>query len=183
MQKFVGVDYFNIESLLSEDEKMIRDSVRDFVSAEIIPIIEKYNRDGQFPHQLIEKMADLPQSLPIPTTYSDLSTFNVNSYSLNEILAEKIRTLMQRNKVRDYYDVWRILNENSFDLSLIGKLVLKKCKLNNISYEPSKISDINRLEDLKAHWDKELGRLVKELPNVNKVFSEIKTLTSFLPPN
>ena len=36
MQKFVGVDYFNIESLLSADEKMIRDTVREFVSAEII---------------------------------------------------------------------------------------------------------------------------------------------------
>ena len=52
MQKFVGVDYFNVESLLTEDERMIRDSVREFVSAEIIPIIEKYNRDAKFPHQL-----------------------------------------------------------------------------------------------------------------------------------
>ncbi len=59
MQKFQGVDYFNIESLLSEEEIMIRDSVREFVSDEVIPIIEKYNREGRFPMELIPKMAEL----------------------------------------------------------------------------------------------------------------------------
>lgn len=59
MNKFSGVDYFNIDAVLSEEEKMIRDSVREFVSAEIIPIIEKYNRESQFPIQLIPKMAEL----------------------------------------------------------------------------------------------------------------------------
>jgi glutaryl-CoA dehydrogenase len=59
MQKFQGVDYFNIESLLSEEEIMIRDSVREFVSDEVIPIIEKYNRESRFPMELIPKMAEL----------------------------------------------------------------------------------------------------------------------------
>ncbi len=59
MQKFEGVDYFNIESLLSEEELMIRDSVREFVSAEIISIIERYNREGKFPVELIPKMSEL----------------------------------------------------------------------------------------------------------------------------
>jgi glutaryl-CoA dehydrogenase len=53
------VDYFNIQSLLSEEEIMIRDSVREFVSEEIIPIIEKYNREGKFPLQLVSKMAEI----------------------------------------------------------------------------------------------------------------------------
>jgi glutaryl-CoA dehydrogenase len=59
MNKFVGVDYYNIGSLLSEEEVMIRDSVREFVSDEIIPIIEKYNREGAFPLHLVTKMAEL----------------------------------------------------------------------------------------------------------------------------
>ncbi len=45
MNKFSGIDYFNIASLLSEEEIMIRDTIRDFVSEEIIPIIEEYNRE------------------------------------------------------------------------------------------------------------------------------------------
>ncbi|HSP87313.1 MAG TPA: acyl-CoA dehydrogenase family protein, partial [Ignavibacteriaceae bacterium] len=38
---------------------MIRNLVRDFVSDEIIPIIEKYNREGNFPLQLVPKMAEI----------------------------------------------------------------------------------------------------------------------------
>jgi glutaryl-CoA dehydrogenase len=59
MQSFKGVDYFDTESLLSEEEKMIRDTVRTFVSGEIIPIIEKHNRESTFPFYLIPKMAEL----------------------------------------------------------------------------------------------------------------------------
>jgi glutaryl-CoA dehydrogenase len=59
MHKFTGVDYFNIDSLFSEEEKMIRESVREFVDDQIIPIIEKYNREGKFPSDLIPLMANL----------------------------------------------------------------------------------------------------------------------------
>ena len=59
MNKFNGVDYFNIKSLLSEEEIMIRDLVREFVSEEIIHIIEEYNREGKFPLQLVPKMAEI----------------------------------------------------------------------------------------------------------------------------
>ncbi len=59
MSKFSGVDYLNIDDLFSDDEKMVRDTVRDFVEEEIIPIIEEYNRNAKFPMQLISKMAEL----------------------------------------------------------------------------------------------------------------------------
>lgn len=59
MHKFTGVDYYNINSLLSEEEKMIRDSVREFVSEEVIPIIETFNRENRFPLDLIPKMAQM----------------------------------------------------------------------------------------------------------------------------
>jgi glutaryl-CoA dehydrogenase len=59
MQQFTGVDYINIQSLLSGEEIMIRDTVREFVSEQIIPIIEKFNREGKFPVQLVPKMAEL----------------------------------------------------------------------------------------------------------------------------
>ncbi len=59
MAKFNGVDYFNIDSLLNEEEILIRDTVREFVSGEVIPIIENYNREGKFPLELISKMAEM----------------------------------------------------------------------------------------------------------------------------
>ncbi len=59
MKSFEGIDFFNIDSLLSEDELLIRNTVRDFVSKEVVPIIEKHYRDDKFPIQLVPKMAEL----------------------------------------------------------------------------------------------------------------------------
>jgi glutaryl-CoA dehydrogenase len=59
MNNFKGVDYYNMESLLSPEEIMIRNTVREFVSDEVIPIIEKHNRESTFPIHLVPKMAGL----------------------------------------------------------------------------------------------------------------------------
>ncbi len=59
MTRFEGVDYYNMESLLSEEEIMIRDTIREFVSNEVIPIIEEYNQKSEFPIQLVSQMGDL----------------------------------------------------------------------------------------------------------------------------
>ena len=82
MAKFTGIDYFDLTSLLSEDEIMIRNTVRDFVSEEIIPIIEEYNRNSKFPMQLIPKMAELGIFGPtLPAKY-DCAELNNVSYGL-----------------------------------------------------------------------------------------------------
>jgi glutaryl-CoA dehydrogenase len=78
MNKFIGVDYFNIDSLLSEEELMIRNTVREFVSEEVVPIIEKYNRDSKFPQQLIPKMAEMGLFGPtLPAKYECAELNNV----------------------------------------------------------------------------------------------------------
>lgn len=59
MNKFIGVDYFNIESLLHRDEIMVRDTVREFVDDQIIPIIEKHYQEEKFPFRLIPELAKL----------------------------------------------------------------------------------------------------------------------------
>ena len=59
MASFPGVDYMDIDSLFSEDELMVRQTVRDFVDDEVIPIIEHANREEKFPAQLIPKMAEM----------------------------------------------------------------------------------------------------------------------------
>lgn len=82
MNKFVGVDYFNIDSLLSEEEIMIRNTVREFVSYEVIPIIEEYNRNSKFPIHLIPKMAEMGLFGPtMPAKYNCAELNNV-SYGL-----------------------------------------------------------------------------------------------------
>ena len=59
MPSYTGLDFYEVDELLTEEERMIRDTVRDFVSAEVIPIIEKHNREATFPKHLIPKMGEL----------------------------------------------------------------------------------------------------------------------------
>jgi len=59
MPKFQGVDYYNIDSLLDEEEILTRETVRDFVDDNVLPLIEKHNAEGTFPMDIIPKMADL----------------------------------------------------------------------------------------------------------------------------
>lgn len=50
---FHALDYFQIDELYTEEERMARDTVREFVSAEIMPSIGKHFTDGTFPRELI----------------------------------------------------------------------------------------------------------------------------------
>ncbi len=59
MPKFQGVDYYNIDALLSEEEILVRNTVREFVDDNVLPVIEKHNRAGTFPAHLIQPMAEL----------------------------------------------------------------------------------------------------------------------------
>lgn len=59
MEKFRGVDYYGIEDLLAEDERMVRDAVRDWVEAEFLPIVPEHHRTGTFPVHLIPKLGEL----------------------------------------------------------------------------------------------------------------------------
>ncbi len=59
MAKFQGVDYYHVDGLLSEEEILVRNTIRDFVDDEILPIIEHHNREATFPIQLVPKMAEL----------------------------------------------------------------------------------------------------------------------------
>jgi glutaryl-CoA dehydrogenase len=59
MTPFHGVDYYNLETLLSEEEILVRNTVRKFVDDNVLPIIEQHNRAGTFPKDLVPKMASL----------------------------------------------------------------------------------------------------------------------------
>lgn len=78
MPEFQSPDYYGIESLLTEDEIMVRTTVRDFVDEHVLPIIEKHNRAGTFPAQLIEPMANLGMfGATLPAKYGCAELNNV----------------------------------------------------------------------------------------------------------
>jgi len=57
--KFQGVDFLGFDSLLSEDELLVRTNTRSFIEDKLIPIIEQCNRDGRFPRELVRPMGEL----------------------------------------------------------------------------------------------------------------------------
>src|SRR2546427_6922231 len=57
--KFRGVDFLEFDSLLSDDERLVRDTARKFIEDNLIPIIEECNRAGRFPRELVKPMAEL----------------------------------------------------------------------------------------------------------------------------
>src|SRR5712692_7072607 len=59
MFPFRGVDYMEIDSLLNDEEKLVRRTVREFVEKEVLPHIEEWNREGKFPRHLVPQMAEL----------------------------------------------------------------------------------------------------------------------------
>ena len=59
MFPFRGVDYMEIDSLFSDEEKLVRQTVREFVDKEVVPYIEEWNREGKFPRHLVPLMAEL----------------------------------------------------------------------------------------------------------------------------
>jgi len=113
----------------------------------------------------------------------------ISAYPLEELLAEKMRSLLERGKSRDYYDVWRLLKEKSSELDfkllvqvLFKKLAHKQLSVNNIDDFLSK--DINTLE---KYWRSELESQIIQLPPLDLVLIELrgmleKSITPYLHP-
>lgn len=99
----------------------------------------------------------------------------VLAYPLEELLAEKIRSLLERGKSRDYYDVWRLLKEHSssLDLKLLGTVLQKK-----LSHKGLTITSIGNFlpQDtrvLKRYWEKDLGQQIIPLSSLDEVKEEL----------
>ena len=119
-------------------------------------------------------------SKPLSRSYSDYPDFTVTVESLEEIFAQKLRALVQRKKVRDYYDVWK-MGEAQVDRAEVARLFAGKLKVKGIRW--------NGLQDvfppdlkttLRGYWEKELGRLVHPVPDMNAVLDQLKRTLGWL---
>lgn len=67
---FQAPDYYQLDDLLSEEHKLVRDSARHWVKQQLSPIIEEYAQKAEFPKQLLKGLADIGGFGPyIPTQY------------------------------------------------------------------------------------------------------------------
>ncbi|MDO8666677.1 MAG: acyl-CoA dehydrogenase family protein, partial [Gemmatimonadales bacterium] len=57
--RFEGVDFYDLDSLLSEEERAVRDTVRQWVDDKLMPVINEHYIEGRFPKHLVPEMAEL----------------------------------------------------------------------------------------------------------------------------
>ncbi len=67
---FEAPDYYNVDELLSEEHKLVRDAAREWVKRDVSPIIEEYAQKAEFPEQIINGLAEIGAFGPyIPAEY------------------------------------------------------------------------------------------------------------------
>src|SRR5437868_4509645 len=59
MIKGGAMDFLKLDDLVTDEERMVRDTIRSFVQKELLPIIEEHHREGKFPAQLVPQLAEL----------------------------------------------------------------------------------------------------------------------------
>lgn len=122
-----------------------------------------------FPGKMVRKQ--VPQRFDYPK-------FSVRAYSLDNIAAEKFRALIERGKIRDYYDAWKLLKVARLDRENVKELFFKKCDAKGIRFAgveqffPENLS--KKLEPYLEVW---LTRLSSEkLPPLEEMIGESKQL-------
>ena len=108
-------DYYDIDSLLSDEERMVRDTVRTFVDEEVLPIIEKHNREGTFPLHLVKRFGEL--GMLGPTVPEEYGGAGLNSVCYGLICQELergdsgIRSCVSVQGSLVMYPIWKYANE------------------------------------------------------------------------
>ena len=123
-----------------------------------------------------EPILEKPVICSINSTYSDLSPFKVHSYTKKEIVAEKLRTLLEQQKKwprpRDLYDLWYMLcrSGEQFTWTELFPMFQEKCRVRDVKPDLSGLTSDKLREWNKNVWQDRLGPMLKELPDFNLVW-------------
>jgi glutaryl-CoA dehydrogenase len=84
---YQALDYYNLEELFTDDERMVRDTVRDFIRERLMPVIESCNREAHFPIELVPQLAELGTiGAPYPEKYGCASLGSIAYGLINQEL-------------------------------------------------------------------------------------------------
>lgn len=121
----------------------------------------------------------------IHSEYTDKEKLSVLVYPLEEILAEKIRSILQRAKTRDYYDVWRILkfHQDKIQKKILYEVLIKKCQAKNIDFEKEQLFRPERIQLAQEYWDTSLAHQIRDLPDFKIVIKECKNFMDLFLKN
>ena len=110
---------------------------------------------------------------PVFIHYSDLETFDILCYPLEEILIEKMCALIGRTQPRDLYDLWYLLEYNKMDITYSWPEFERKAK--NKGHMPSAFKDKvqAKMSSFKGRWKGSLSNQIRDLPDFELVVREL----------
>lgn len=104
-------------------------------------------------------------AFPIQThehSYEDIPAFTVPAYSVEEILVEKLRSIYQRARARDYYDIYRLRQQETSDDATIATALRDKAAAHNVNLDLENGIPEDDIDAVQAYWDQALDRLVTD---------------------
>ncbi|WP_281227636.1 acyl-CoA dehydrogenase family protein [Flavobacterium aquiphilum] len=112
---FQAPDYYNLDDLLNEEHKLVRDSARAWVKREVSPIIEEYAQKAEFPKQIIKGLGEIGGFGPyIPAEYGGAGLDQI-SYGLIMQEIERgdsgVRSTSSVQSSLVMYPIWKYGNE------------------------------------------------------------------------
>ncbi len=90
------------------------------------------------------------------SVYNEIPSFEVFAMSEEEMLSEKTRAILTRQKPRDVYDLWFLVKKK--DVSVNLELINKKLSMYGMNFDYKIFSE--RIEDMRGLWDRDLSNLI-----------------------
>jgi predicted nucleotidyltransferase component of viral defense system len=110
-----------------------------------------------------------PVLMDVFISYTDIESYQILCYTLEEVLLEKMRSVIQRMQARDFYDIWYLLAMHGMGKHFNIADFEMKCKHKKIVHTHFAIKISERLPQYKARWTGSLSEQIKELPNFENV--------------
>ena len=105
--------------------------------------------------------------------YTDQEDHELLCYPLEEVLVEKMRSVMQRMQARDLYDIWYLLEFHDMDIDFYAAEFRMKCK--NKGIDPTEFHNKleQRLPQYKGRWQSSMADQMQGLPDFDEVEREV----------
>ncbi len=101
---------------------------------------------------------------PVFHHFSDGLETSVVSYALEEIMAEKIRSIFQRTRSRDLYDIGQLAD-------IVRSIVHRKCEYKGVTVDPALLRE--KQDQFAALWQVSLGHQIHDIPDFDSAFENV----------
>jgi predicted nucleotidyltransferase component of viral defense system len=121
-----------------------------------------------------EQLVFEPVMKDVFVDYTDLEAYQLLCYPLEEVLVEKMRSVMQRMQARDFYDIWYLLEVHEMEADYYVSEFEAKCKSKELMHTdfPKKLDE--RLPQYKGRWKSSMSEQIKDLPDFDQVEREVQ---------